>query len=1090
MKISARLFLFGLAGFLALPSPTYAALPAGFEMETIAEGLTLPTAMAFAPDGRIFVAQKNGIIRIIKNGALLPTPLLSLSDVNSYGDRGLIGMAVDPNFSSNGYLYLSYTYENTPGANITGAKTGRIVRITVTGDTADESSKVVLVGTVPGNAAAPSCDDIAVTADCIPSDSSSHSVGGLAFGPDGKLYASLGDGAHFDYKDSRAMRAQNLDSLAGKILRINKDGTAPADNPFYNGSPTANRSKVYAYGVRNSFRFTFHPTTGILYAGDVGWSTWEEANKVTRGANHGWPCREGMFENVPYGCTVSNRVDPLYVYQHDQSGAGSITMGSFPKGNAYPASYANTIIFGDYAQNWIKALNLTATGAFISVTEFASGADGADGPVAFLTGPDGNVYYIAIYTGAVKRISYTAGNRQPIGKIAANPTSGLTPLTVNFSSSGSLDPDGDPLTFLWNFGDNTTSTLANPSKTYSVAGTYTAVLQVSDNKGGKSVVSMTIVAGNQKPKATISAPASGLLYKVGDTITVSGNATDPEDGTLAGSRLAWRVILHHNTHTHVLETRTGNSFQITAPDHGDPDVYTEIELVATDSAGLTDKKSVNIYLDNGASADGNLVQNPSFEDIDPLNSARPQKWESNFWGVNNAVFSYPVPGFDGESQRGAKVVMTAYTSGDAKWMPDLSFVADNTQYKFSNYYKSTVETELVAEIELEDATYEYLFLAALPASSTWKKTEATFTTPANARSARVFHVINKVGELNVDTYVMQAVTAPPPPPPPPPNSNLIANPSLETSNGGGNAPVNWLNNGWGTNTATFAYPVAGQDGAKAGKVTMTAHTTGDAKWYFADVPVTPDTQYTFSNYYQSTAVTHLVARYTSTTGALSYVTLLSSVPVSASWKQQTAMFTPPAGTASVTVFHVIAAVGSLTVDNYSLTTGGTTPPPPPPPPPPDPTTNLIQNPSLATSAGSSPASWNKNFWGGVGTPTFTYPVAGSSDAFAAKVTISSVTAGGGDAKWYFDNVVVTPGKKYRFSNKSIGTAETHLVARYTSTSGVDSYVYLSSVPTSSTYRTNTVEFVVPAGTASMTVFHVLSVAGSLTVDDYSLVIVP
>lgn len=205
----------------------------GFEVETVVSGLTLPGSMAFAPDGRIFIAEKGGAVRIVKDGVLLPIPLISLTDVNTFGDRGLLSIVLDPNFASNGYMYLSYTYENTPGANFSGPKTGRIVRVTVVGDSASEASKVVLLGSVGGNAATPSCEDFPVESDCVPSDSMSHSMGGLRFGPDGFLYATLGDGANFDAVDSKALRAQNLDSLAGKVIRINSDGTAPASNPFF-----------------------------------------------------------------------------------------------------------------------------------------------------------------------------------------------------------------------------------------------------------------------------------------------------------------------------------------------------------------------------------------------------------------------------------------------------------------------------------------------------------------------------------------------------------------------------------------------------------------------------------------------------------------------------------------------------------------------------------------------------------------------------------------------------------------------------------------------------------------------------------------
>ena len=174
--------------FAAAPAANAAIFEPGFETEVVAGGFNLPVNMAFAADGRIFIAEKNGVVRLIKNGALVATPVITLSDVNAFGDRGLLSVELDPAFLSNGYMYLAYTFENTPGLNYTGPKTGRIVRVTVVGDTASEASKVVLVGTVSGDAASPSCKNFATTSDCIPSDSPSHSVGSLRFGPDGKLY--------------------------------------------------------------------------------------------------------------------------------------------------------------------------------------------------------------------------------------------------------------------------------------------------------------------------------------------------------------------------------------------------------------------------------------------------------------------------------------------------------------------------------------------------------------------------------------------------------------------------------------------------------------------------------------------------------------------------------------------------------------------------------------------------------------------------------------------------------------------------------------------------------------------------------------
>src|SRR5579872_1696085 len=237
--------------------------PAGFQVNTVVSGLSLPTSFAFAPDGRIFIGQKHGVVRVVKNGALLPTPVITLPDVNDWADRGLESIALDPNFASNGFLYIAYTHENDPN-NYTGPKVGRIVRVTVSGDTASLASEVTILGSIGGDAAHPSCADFATTSDCIPSDSSTHSMGDMHFGSDGKLYATLGEGAGFTSVDPLALRAQDLDSLGGKMIRINADGTGVSDNPFYSGNPNDNRSKVWSLGHRNSYRFTFRPSDGKI----------------------------------------------------------------------------------------------------------------------------------------------------------------------------------------------------------------------------------------------------------------------------------------------------------------------------------------------------------------------------------------------------------------------------------------------------------------------------------------------------------------------------------------------------------------------------------------------------------------------------------------------------------------------------------------------------------------------------------------------------------------------------------------------------------------------------------------------------------
>ncbi len=582
----------------------------GYVTDPIVTGLGFSTAFAFAPDGRIFIAQKDGNVRIFKNGALLAAPFYTISLVNNYLDRGLLGITLDPNFSSNGFVYLSYTYDNDP-SNISGTKSTQVIRVTASGDVAAGGSKKVLLGTSPGDPAHPSCENLTLTADCIPSDYDSHSIGNVRFGQDGKLYVATGDGASYATVDSRALRAQSIDRLAGKILRVDPaTGKGLTDNPFYNGDVNATRSKVWAYGVRNDFRLNFKPGTNTLFTGDVGWDTWEEINVVTGGQNLGWPCYEGVGQQPGYAafsqCTAlyaaGTATPPLYTWDHSAFTAASVG-GAFTGANSYSPAFQNTYFYGDYAVDKIKVLKVDASNNLIAGSDQVF-STAAAGPVQVEANPaDGDIYYLAINASEIRHIRYTGGNRPPVANGAATPSAGPLPLTVSFSSAGSNDPDaGQVITYDWDFGDGSAhSSAQNPSHTYTTANNYTATLTVTDPLFAIGTKTFAIQAGNSPPVATIGAPAAGARYDVGDTINFSGSATDPQDGILPAASLSWSVTLNHCTdatfticHTHPGITLNGAaSGSFPADDHGDFTNY-DIFLTAVDSAGLTNAQKVNV----------------------------------------------------------------------------------------------------------------------------------------------------------------------------------------------------------------------------------------------------------------------------------------------------------------------------------------------------------------------------------------------------------------------------------------------------------------------------------------------------------------
>ncbi len=339
-------------------------LPANFQQVLVASGISNPTVMAFAPDGRLFVAQQTGQLRVIKNGVLLSQPFISLN-VNPNGERGLLGIAFDPAFASNNFIYLYYTLSS--GAN------NRVSRFTANGDVAVAGSEVPILNLDPLSSA------------------TNHNGGTLAFGPDGKLYVGVGENAN------RA-NSQTLNNYLGKVLRINSDGSVPSGNPFTGAGA---QQRIWSYGLRNPYTIAFQPGSGRLFINDVGENTWEEINSAqVGGGNYGWGNAEGNSSNPAYR-------NPIYAYMHGSAiGQGcAITGGTFfnPSATNYPSQYAGRYFFIDYCGDWIDMLTLN--GSTATRSNFGSGIAGS--PVCIITGPDGNLYFLSRVNSAVYKITYT-----------------------------------------------------------------------------------------------------------------------------------------------------------------------------------------------------------------------------------------------------------------------------------------------------------------------------------------------------------------------------------------------------------------------------------------------------------------------------------------------------------------------------------------------------------------------------------------------------------------------------------------------------------------------------------------------------------
>ena len=547
--------------------------------------------MAFAPDGRMFVWQKNGVVRVIKNGQLLPTPFIDLSaKVNTYDDRGFWGLAFDPQFASNGRVYMSYTFENAGNPNSSGARTARLTRVTAdpaNPDTALPGSEVVILGSV----GTPPCSALPASADCIGSDGGSHTLGSLHFADDGTLFVGVGDGA-----DGDATRA----ARPGPEQPEREDPADQARRDRAAGQPVLRRHELLAIegvALRSPQPLRLldcRPRPGRSTSATSGGTPGRRSTTEAPGRTSAGPATRATVRSR--SSRVSSRrsaplsavTPPFHTYDH---GSGSAVIGGpFYTGTAYPQQYRDNFFFADYTGNFIKRVVFDSEHRPVSVQPFATDVQN---PVALTLGPDGMIYYLSFTTGEIRRIRFDG----PVAKAAATPTYGPSPLSVSFSSAGSSDPGGGALSYLWDFGDGATSTAANPSHTYttSTPRTFTARLTVSTQSGASSTDTVDVTVGSVPPTPTIIAPSDGTTVLPGQTVTYQGSATDPEDGALGASALKWTVLLHHNTHVHTFVGGTGAQGSFVAEDHGPIGTFSyEIILEATDSTGLKSTTSVNL----------------------------------------------------------------------------------------------------------------------------------------------------------------------------------------------------------------------------------------------------------------------------------------------------------------------------------------------------------------------------------------------------------------------------------------------------------------------------------------------------------------
>jgi hypothetical protein len=442
-------------------------------------------------------------------------------------------------------VYVYYTVAQAPKHN-------RVSRFTANGDVAIANSEYILLELDPLSTA------------------TNHNGGALHFGADGKLYIAVGDNA-------LGANAQNLSSLKGKMLRINKDGTVPLDNPF-SGSQTA-RHEIWACGLRNPFTFAFRPGTNFLLINDVGQATWEEINLGQAGANYGWPGSEGPTSNPAF-------TSPIYYYGHNLG--CSIVGAAFynPTTATFPAFYLSKYFFADYCSGFIKVLDATTR----VVSNFATGTSS---PVDIQVANNGDLYYLARGTSSVMRVRYSASNLAPV--ITVHPASQL--ISVNYPVTFSVIASG-PTPYSYQWQRNGVNIVGATVASYRIAQTTLTDngarfrVRVSNSYGSvlsnEAVLSVT---ANKPPTAQFVYPIAGTTYFGGMTINYSGLGSDPETGALPASAFTWRVDFHHNNHIHpFMPPTTGSksgSFTTSANNEVSANVSYYLILTVKDSVGFT-----------------------------------------------------------------------------------------------------------------------------------------------------------------------------------------------------------------------------------------------------------------------------------------------------------------------------------------------------------------------------------------------------------------------------------------------------------------------------------------------------------------------
>ncbi len=625
-----------LAFWITYNSTLHAQLPDSlknkFQQVNLLTGLKNATTMKFAPDGRIFILDRYGEVLIYKTDTQTALSAGTIPVFHELED-GLLGLAFDPDFLNNDFVYIYYSPS--------GLNANRVSRFKMDGDDLNQLSEVVMLEWETSRTA------------------KFHSGGGLDFDSQGNLYIATGDNTGYDNPyaawnetesdHSAEKSSSNTNDLRGKILRIKPqpDGTytIPSGNLFPEGTPLT-KPEIYVMGARNPYRiFVDKTNTDWLFWGEVGPDANEanalgpegldEMNLTKSAGNYGWPYFSGdnnQAYQIPYrtpspyyndpaapentsvwntGATVLPPAQPAWIeFFHKSYFAGPRYYhdANLTDEQRFPEELDEAFFYYDFNTSKIWTVTMDAQGNILTDEPFAPSIfpTTADGFIDMAFGPDGKMYILAygagccpqnVGSGKLIRVDYTGitTNAPPNVRISADTNNGSLPLTVNFSSAGTTDPDGDsPLIFSWDVnGDgNTDYTVENPTHTYLVEGTYNVQLKVDDGNGGIGVNNITIYAGNNAAEFTFNSPPDGGLMNWQDDIQVDLLVTDEEDGTIDCNNVNLVPSLGHLNHFHDEETLNGCPKSITldvGTGHGadgDTDIFYVLNTNYTDSGGL------------------------------------------------------------------------------------------------------------------------------------------------------------------------------------------------------------------------------------------------------------------------------------------------------------------------------------------------------------------------------------------------------------------------------------------------------------------------------------------------------------------------